>query len=276
MDRRGFVVATVAAAATGSVAGCLSRDDEENGETIGVDATVSLSDDILELPRDELIVETTNRGDAEILTTPTTFVVTKRTEDGFVWIYPPSDVFRRDGPAATVEPGDSITQEIEVSNDTNFDGGAYSIGGIGPGEYRVEHAYQRGEYLYDEFDAPSATFEVVGKPPELEPVDVVDVEREGGEVTVRTDWNGDGEATLRPKGGNAPPLVLEQVFRIPLLRNLLYYAQEKDAETVTVENLAATVRQMNGQLDLMSKTADSEYDGMFSYDGTTYEIEVTD
>ena len=232
---------------------------------------------VAELPNDSFVLEATNEGGEPFTTTPTSFVLRKRTSSGSVWLYPPWDVFSRDGPAGPVEPSDSITEDVKVSNDPDFGGGSsYEIGDIGPGEYVIDYAYKRDEYLAEDevFDAPSVSFDVVGEPPELEPIGVRDVERTDGVVTVHTEWGEGGEAILRrTETDGAPPLVVEQIVRIPLLRNLVYYADE-GVEQVTLRNLGGTVRQMEEQLDIMAHGTGFEYDGAFRYDGETYRFEA--
>ena len=277
MRRRDFFVASATAASVtpAVVAGCLGDSgagDNENGPNV----TLSATKNRLELPNDSFVLEATNEGNEPFTTTPTLFVLRKRTSSGSVWLYPPWDVFSRDGPAGPIEPDDSITEDVEVSNDTDFGGGSsYEIGGIGPGEYVIDYAYRRDEYLAEDevFDAPSVSFDVVGEPPEIEPVGVRDVERTDGVVIVHTEWGEGDEATLRKtETDDAPPLVVEQIVRIPLLHNLIYYADE-GVEQVTLKNLGGAVRQMEEQLDIMAHGTGFEYDGVFRYDGDAYEFE---
>ena len=273
-SRRSFLGAAVALPLTG----CLGDGQDEVTDE-GPRVTLTVSKDVLELPNDSFVIEAINESDETFTTTPTSFVLRKRTSSRSVWLYPSWDVFSRDGPAGPIEPDDSITEEIEVSNDLNFGGSSsYEVGGIGPGEYVIDYAYKRDEYLAEdeEFEAPSTSFEVVGEPPELEPVGVREVEREGDGVVVHTDWGGNAEAILRrtDEVAEVPEMVVEQVVRMPLLRNLVYYAHEENAERVTVRGLGGTVRQMGDNMELMTRDADFEYDGRFEYDGTVYEVKA--
>jgi hypothetical protein len=268
MDSRGFVGAVASLA---MATGCLGEDKRQReDERQRVD--ISVTDEKLELPRDGLTVESRNEGEMEFTTTPTALIIKKRVGDGYHWIYPNYHTFTNDGPAHTLESGDSITWDVKVSNEPDFgDNLNYSVGGLGPGEYIFEHAYRREEYIEGSFDAPSARFEVVGEPPELEPTGVQELKRRDDAITVRTEWEGDGEVTLRETEEETPHLlILEQVVRIPLLRNLIYYADE--GESVTVTNASAALELMDARLRTVGSPSTNVRS--FEYDGTAYELET--
>jgi len=204
--------------------GCLG-DDGREGEVGGQQGTLTVSKDELELPRDAVTAEATKEGSEPLTTTPTSLVLNKRVGGSLFWIHPRLQVFLQDGPAATVEPGESMTWDIKMRREPSYEWNSdYSVGGIGPGEYVLDFAYRRDAYISDDgFDAPSARFEVAGGPlslGSLGPVDVVDTERDGGVVTVWMDGdNGesDVDVTLRETDADnadeAPTLITEQVVR---------------------------------------------------------------
>lgn len=271
MDRREFVVAAV----LGMTSGCLGDDGGSEDKDISK-VELTLSDSQVELPRDDLTVKATNNTDEPFRTTPTSLVLRKATDSGSVWLHPPLEVFRQDGPAHTLEPGDSMTWDLSVSNELTFEGDSeYKVNGLGPGEYVVEFGYRRDAYLTDgsEFDAPSARLEIVGEPPSLEPVGVRDVERDGGTVIARMNRGEDGEVTLRETNSDdVPTLLLEQVVRVRFLRSLLYYAVVEDADRVELRGIGDAVDRMDARLQ-----SDDRFSGnvrKFMYKGTAYEVEV--
>lgn len=271
MDRREFVVAAV----LGATSGCLGDDgSSEEGDSSEVELT--LSDNQAELPQDDLTVEATNNTDEQFTTTPTSLVLRKVTDSGSVWLHPPLEVFRQDGPAHSLKPGDSMTWNLSVSNELSFDWDSdYQVNGLGPGEYVVEFGYRRDAYVADgiEFDAPSARLEVIGEPPSLEPVGVRDVERDGGTVIARMNRGEDGEVTLRgTDADDVPTLLLEQVVRVRLLRSLLYYAVVEDADRVELRGIGNAVDRMDARLPSVDGFSGNVRE--FMYKGTAYELEV--